>query len=199
MICQSNNEGCWGPLCFCSCKPPLTRGLLGDVLEALTSTYAGQERRSWWECPKGKSGLRWTRSRRGRGGEGGDSWIFAEEMARLKSLTLPHGGDWVNALLWGFTCDSRSKGRHQLKKNVFFWALPESPDPLPPHPGNLVLFFGRQKQRFLWTLILGHFCNAWYDDEFKDRYLVFYKTSVLSSSERHIFVKKIPQAITPSS
>ena len=63
-----------------------------------------------------------------------------EEMARLKSLTLPHGGDWVNALLWGFTCDSRSKGRHQLKK-----------------------------------------------------------TSVLSSSERHIFVKKIPQAITPSS
>ena len=21
MICQSNNEGCWGPLCFCSCKP----------------------------------------------------------------------------------------------------------------------------------------------------------------------------------
>ena len=45
-----------------------------------------------------------------------------EEMARLKSLTLPHGGDWVNALLWGFTCDSRSKGRHQ----------PESPDPLPP-------------------------------------------------------------------
>ena len=43
-----------------------------------------------------------------------------EEMARLKSLTLPHGGDWVNALLWGFTCDSRSKGRHQLKKNVFF-------------------------------------------------------------------------------
>ena len=150
---------------------PLTWGLLWDILEALTSTYAGQERRSWWECPKGKSGLRWTRSRRGRGG----------------------------ALLWGFTCDSRSKGRHQLKKNVFFWALPESPDPLPPHPGNLVLFFGRQKQRFLWTLILGHFCNAWYDDEFKDRYLVFYKTSVLSYSERHIFVKKIPQAITPSS
>ena len=24
------------------------------------------------------------------------------------------------------------KGRHQLKKNVFFWALPESPKPPPP-------------------------------------------------------------------
>ena len=21
LLCQSNNEGCWGPLCFCSCKP----------------------------------------------------------------------------------------------------------------------------------------------------------------------------------
>ena len=34
------------------------------------------------------------------------------------------------------------KGRHQLKKNVFFWALPESPKPPPhdPNSGNLVLF-----------------------------------------------------------
>ena len=111
---------------------PLTRGLLGDVLEALTSTYAGQERRSWWECPKGKSGLRWTRSRRGRGGEGGGDWIFAEEMARLESLTLPHGGDWVNALLWGFTCDSRSKGRHQLKKKFSFEHCPNHLTPFPP-------------------------------------------------------------------
>ena len=36
------------------------------------------------------------------------------------------------------------------KKNVFFRALPESPNPPPPDPnsGNLVLFFGRQKRRF---------------------------------------------------
>jgi len=36
------------------------------------------------------------------------------------------------------------------KKNVFFRALPESPKPPPhdPNSGNLVLFFGRQKQRF---------------------------------------------------
>ena len=33
-----------------------------------------------------------------------------EEMTRLKSLTLPHAGDWVNALLWGFTCDSKCAG-----------------------------------------------------------------------------------------
>ena len=35
------------------------------------------------------------------------------------------------------------------KKNVFFRALPESPNPPPdPNSGNLVLFFGRQKRRF---------------------------------------------------
>ena len=36
------------------------------------------------------------------------------------------------------------------KKNVFFRALPESPNPIPPDPnsGNLVLFFGRQNSRF---------------------------------------------------
>ena len=40
-----------------------------------------------------------------------------------------------------------SKGRPQLKKNVFFRALPESPKP-PPHnlnSGNLVLFFRKSK------------------------------------------------------
>ena len=37
----------------------------------------------------------------------------------------------------------RPKGRGQLKKNVFFQALPELPKPPPPDPnlGNLVLFF----------------------------------------------------------
>ena len=55
-----------------------------------------------------------------------------EEMARLKSLTLPHGGDWVNALLWGFTCDSRSKGRHQLKKKFSFEHCPNHLTPSPP-------------------------------------------------------------------
>ena len=40
-----------------------------------------------------------------------------------------------------------SKGRDQLKKNVFFWALPElrNPPPLDPNLGNLVLFFSEVK------------------------------------------------------
>ena len=40
-----------------------------------------------------------------------------------------------------------SKGRPQLKKNVFFRALPESPKPPPhdPNSGNLVLFFRKSK------------------------------------------------------
>ena len=40
-----------------------------------------------------------------------------------------------------------TKGRHQLKKNVFFRALPEFPNPPPhdPNSGNLVLFFRKSK------------------------------------------------------
>ena len=40
-----------------------------------------------------------------------------------------------------------TKGRPQLKKNVFFRALPESPKPPPhdPNLGNLVLFFSEVK------------------------------------------------------
>ena len=39
------------------------------------------------------------------------------------------------------------KGRPQLKKNVFFRALPELPKPPPhdPNSGNLVLFFRKSK------------------------------------------------------
>ena len=38
------------------------------------------------------------------------------------------------------------QGRGQRKKSVFFQALPESPKPPPDtNSGNLVLFFGRQK------------------------------------------------------
>ena len=39
------------------------------------------------------------------------------------------------------------KGRPQWKKNVFFRALPQSPNPPPPDPnsGNLVLFFWKSK------------------------------------------------------
>ena len=47
-------------------------------------------------------------------------------------------------LLWGL-------GKASMKKNVFFRALPELPNPPPPHDpnsGNLVLFFGRQNSRF---------------------------------------------------
>ena len=45
---------------------------------------------------------------------------------------------------------SCSEGRHQLKKNVFFRALPESPKPPPhdPNSGNLVLFFRTSKTTF---------------------------------------------------
>ena len=59
------------------------------------------------------------------------------------------------------------------RKNVFFRALPESPNPLPPdpNPGNLVLFFGRQKRRF--ARMTEFFfdddndgCNDNYDDNF---------------------------------
>ena len=40
-----------------------------------------------------------------------------------------------------------SKGRGQRKKNVFFRALPELPNPPPhdPNSGNLVLFFRKSK------------------------------------------------------
>ena len=41
------------------------------------------------------------------------------------------------------------KGRHQLKKNVFFWALPESPKPPPPPSpqfGQLGPFFSDVKR-----------------------------------------------------
>ena len=43
-----------------------------------------------------------------------------------------------------------TKGRHQLKKNVFFRALPESPKPPPMTPirATWSFFFGRQKRRF---------------------------------------------------
>ena len=42
------------------------------------------------------------------------------------------------------------KGRHQLKKNVFFWALPELPNPPPMTPirATWSSFFGSQKWRF---------------------------------------------------
>ena len=43
--------------------------------------------------------------------------------------------------------DNSGKGRGQLKKNVFFWALPKFPNPPPldPNSGNLVLFFRTSK------------------------------------------------------
>ena len=42
----------------------------------------------------------------------------------------------------------QDKGRGQRQKNVFFRALPEFPNPPPPHDpnsGNLVLFFRKSK------------------------------------------------------
>ena len=94
---------------------PLARGLLGDVLEALTSTYAeGKRGGAGGSAPKALRA-----KQQGRTVKEGET----EEMARLKSLTLPHAGDWVNALLWGFTCDSRSKGRHLIPNCLFLAPL----------------------------------------------------------------------------
>ena len=62
----------------------LTRGL-GDVLEALTSTYAeGKRGGAGGSAPKALRAKQ--RERTVKEGE-------TEEMARLKSLTLPHAGD----------------------------------------------------------------------------------------------------------
>ena len=46
------------------------------------------------------------------------------------------GMGWVGYLLRPTlrAPDGANKGRHQLKKNVFFWALPESPKPPPMTP-----------------------------------------------------------------
>ena len=46
-----------------------------------------------WECPKGTLG-----QGAGEDGEAGGERGETEEMARLKFLTLPYTGDWVNAL-----------------------------------------------------------------------------------------------------
>ena len=66
----------------------------------------------------------------------------------LKTHLLTHSGEKTFQLhtVW-IVC----KGRHQLKKNVFFWALPESPNPPPPMTpirATWSFFFGRQKRRF---------------------------------------------------
>ena len=199
MICQSNNEGCWGPLCFCSCKPtPYPRppwrcfGSLDiHLCRAREEEQMGVPQRQIWA----KVDKEQERTRRWRRG-------FLNFCWRDGKAEVPHTSPrrWLGqCTALGLHLWLQEKGKTSAEKKCFLLSIARITWPPPPHPGNLVLFFGRQKQRFLWTLILGHFCNAWYDDEFKDRYLVFYKTSVLSSSERHIFVKKIPQAITPSS
>ena len=43
-----------------------------------------------------------------------------------------------------------TKGRHQLKKNVFFWALPKLPNPPPMTPirATWSSFFGSRNSRF---------------------------------------------------
>ena len=68
----------------------------------------------------------------------------------------------------------QSKGRHQWqKKNVFFRAFPESPNPPPPDPnsGNLVLFFGRQKRRFaLMTKFFFNDDNDGFNDNYDDNF-----------------------------
>ena len=63
------------------------------------------------------------------------------------------------------------QGRHQQKKNVFFWALPESPKPPDPNSGNLVLFFGRQKRRFArMTEIVLDDDNDGFNDNYDDNF-----------------------------
>ena len=52
-------------------------------------------------------------------------------------------------LMMAMTTMMRLREDLNRKENVFFRALPESPNPPPdPNLGNLVLFFGRQKRRF---------------------------------------------------
>ena len=55
---------------------------------------------------------------------------------------------------------------------VFFWALPESPNPPPgPNSGNLVLFFGRQKRRFArMTEIFFDDDNDGFNDNYDDNF-----------------------------
>ena len=89
-----------------------------------------------------------------------DRWFaikFPE--AYQKSLKTHHtwfivGAWWLLALipdlpLW-FVPNFSSQRRHQLKKNVFFWALPEFPNPPPMTPirATWSSFFGSRNSRF---------------------------------------------------
>ena len=57
-----------------------------------------------------------------------------------------HTAEFVFAV---FVISFQVLGKVSIKKNVFFRAMPESPNPPPdPNSGNLVLFFGRQISRF---------------------------------------------------
>ena len=57
-----------------------------------------------------------------------------------------HTAEFVFAV---FVISFQVLGKASIKKNVFFRAMPESPNPPPdPNSGNLVLFFGRQNSRF---------------------------------------------------
>ena len=96
---------------------------------------------------------------------GNSGWYIAIFDVRLQNLTLNCNilawycniCSWycnILAQCWIFWLivaiywlDNQSKGRLQWKKNVFFRALPESPNPPPPDPnsGNLVLFFSDVK------------------------------------------------------
>ena len=75
---------------------------------------------------------------------GHSSWFTQNSQKLGRAFPLP------SSYFWSFH-DFLSCFREGLneKKNVFFRALPESPNPPPdPYSGNLVLFFGRQKRRF---------------------------------------------------
>ena len=76
----------------------------------------------------------------------------------------------VFVLSFGFLYLYMSIREDISEKNVFFRALPESPNPHPPNLGNLVLFFERQKRRF--ARMTDEFiddnngCNDNYDDNY---------------------------------
>ena len=81
---------------------------------------------------------------------------------------------YIEALKWDRIGNLWTQlGKTSTEKNVFFRALPESPNPPPPDPnsGNLVLFFGRQKRRFArMTEIFFDDDNDGFNDNYDDNF-----------------------------
>ena len=72
----------------------------------------------------------------------------------LKGILPPKKFYCLKLIFWiviGSDIARFGQGRHQQKRNNFFWALPESPKPPPPLTpirATWSFFFGHQKRRF---------------------------------------------------